>query len=201
MYDDEAFADQVAQLARGLEQRPLVGGLTAWTQIPEYAATWLGYVSGALLLRLDRIESLRPLIQQNWTNPNEYTEPLVWLPGELSGALGEALVEGPGGQQRWLSPGWEFLTQSPATMDWLRERYPELFTKHEPRHSIAQFDLLLVLGYGMREHPAAAFFTLAGDAATQFAARIHRDEVLRRRVAPPGPGCRRLDRWVLGRLG
>jgi hypothetical protein len=183
MYDDEAFAGEVAHLARGLEQRSLAGGLVAWTQIAEFAATWLGYVIGALLIKLDKIESLGPLVNQNRSEHGGYTAPLVFLPGELSHKLGQVLVEGPGGGSAWLAPGWEFLTSSLTTMDWLRERYPELFAEQEPRRSMGQFDLLLVLGYGVREHRAAGFFALASDAAPELASRMHHHEPLRRRVA------------------
>jgi hypothetical protein len=183
MYDDDGLASEGKQLARQLERQPRFSGLTAWIEIAEYAATWLGYVLGALLVSLDKVESIRPLVEQTWTNRNNYTEPLVYLPGELGHALGEALVDGPGGGSRWLSPAWEFLTGSLRDMDWLRDRYPELFAEHEPRRSMAQFDLLLAIGYGIREVRAAAFFTLASDSATQFAARLHHDTDLRRRMA------------------
>lgn len=183
MYDEDGLGSEVSQLARGLERRPVMSGLSAWIEIAEYAATWLGYVCGALLVSLDKIESLKPLIKQTWTDRSAHTEPLVFLPGSLGHGLGEALVEAPGGGSQWLAPGWEFLARSLTNMEWLRERYPELFAESEPRRSMAQLDLLLVLGYGANEHRAAAFFTLGGDGASAFAARMHRDETVRRRIA------------------
>lgn len=86
-------------------------------------------------------------------------------------------------QQRWLSPGWEFLTTSLEPMDWLRDRYPELFAEGEPRRSMAQFDMLLCIQYGLVDHRALAFFELARDASTEFALRLHRDTRLRERIA------------------
>jgi hypothetical protein len=68
-------------------------------------------------------------------------------------------------------------------MDWLRKRYAELFSEYEPRRSIAQFDLLVVLGYGVRQHRSAAFFTLASDSAAAFGTRVRRDDLVRPRVA------------------
>jgi hypothetical protein len=179
LYEGERFADELRHLARALERRPLAGGLTAWLEIPEWAATWLGYVCGALLVRLDRLEDLRPLLATMWTNRHNVTQPLVYLPGQLGHSFGEALVEG-----NWLSPAWEFLTgASLEPMDWLGERYPELFGENEPRASMAQFDVILCIHYGVTGQDAIAYFTLGSGASTDFALRMHRSPSLRERVA------------------
>jgi hypothetical protein len=73
-------------------------------------------------------------------------------------------------------------SRSIEPMDWLRERYPEFFADGEPRRGMAQFDVLLCLAYGLGDHRAAAFFTLSSGAATEYAARIHDDPGLKRRV-------------------
>ncbi len=70
-------------------------------------------------------------------------------------------------------------------MDWLRDRYPELYADQEPRRSMAQVDLVLTLGYRTQEHRAGAFFTLAGDTAPDFASRMHPNETLRRSASSP----------------
>jgi hypothetical protein len=68
-------------------------------------------------------------------------------------------------------------------MDWLRERYPELFAEGEPRCSTGQFDMLVCIRCGLIEHRAIAFFDLASDGAAEFALRLHRDARLRERIA------------------
>jgi hypothetical protein len=180
LYADEQFAHEVAQLSRTLERRPLVGGYTIWAELGEWAVAWIGYVCGALLVKLERYDAIRPLLSSTWTNRNGYAEQLVWLPGETGHALGLALA--PQGQ-RWISPGWEFLTGSLESMDWLRERYPELFADGEPGRSMGQFDMLVCIWCGVIDHRALAFFHLARDAATEFALRMRRDDALRGRIA------------------
>jgi hypothetical protein len=180
LYAPDRFAYEIAQLSRTLERRPLSGGYTIWAELGEWAVAWLGYVCGALLVRLERYEPLTPLLTSTWTSQNGHSEQLVWLPGETGHALGVALA--PQGQ-RWLSPTWEFLTGSLQSMDWFRERYPELFSEDEPRRSMAQFDMLLCIQCGLVDHRALAFFELARDASTEFALRLHRDQRLRERIA------------------
>jgi hypothetical protein len=191
LYDEDRFAHELEQLSRTLERRPLAGGYTIWAGLSEWAVAWLGYVCGALLVRLGRYEALVPLLTSTWTSRNGHTEQLVWLPGETGHALGVALA--PEGQ-RWLSPAWEFITRSLASMDWLRERYPELFAEGEPRRSMGQFDMLMCIRCGVIGHRAIAFFHLAGVAAGDFALRLHRDTPLRERIgAVFGLTCEEFD--------
>jgi len=180
LHDPKRFADEIEQLSRALERRPLSGGYTIWAELGQWAVAWLGYVCAAVLVRLERYEALVPLLTSTWTSRNGYTEQLIWLPGETGHALGVALA--PQGQ-RWLSPAWEFLTGSLAPMDWLGERYPELFAEGEPRRSMGQFDMLVCIRCGLIEHRALAFFDLASDAAAEFALRLHRNARLRERIA------------------
>ncbi|MDQ6805621.1 MAG: SIR2 family protein [Actinomycetota bacterium] len=180
LHDIDRFDYEIGQLSRTLERRPLSGGFTVWSELGDWAASWLGYVSGALLVRLERYEALAPLLTSTWTDRNGYTEQLVWLPGETGHTLGVALA--PQGQ-RWLSPAWEFLTSSLETMDWLCDRYPELFAEGEPRRSMGQFDMLVCIRCGLIEHRAIAFFSLASDGAAEFSLRLHRDARLRERIA------------------
>jgi hypothetical protein len=179
LYDAERFSKEVQSLARALERRPLIGGFQAWIDLPEYAATWLGYVLGALLIRLERYEALSPLLQQTWTNRYDTTEPLIWLPGEAGNTFGLALAP----EGNWLSPAWEHITRSLSAFIWLQERYPELSVDPEPRRSMAQFDLLICLHLGLIEHRALAYFSLANGAAEELALRLHSDVRLRERVA------------------
>lgn len=181
LHDGDAFAREVAQLARGLERRPLTGVYTAWSELPHYAATWLGYVVGALLVHLERVDHLAPLLDQTWKTLHGDTERLVWLPGEIQNVVGTSMTREDG--QRWLSPGWEYLARSLKPLTWLEERYPELFGADEPRHSMARFDFLICLASGLAEHRAVPFYTLGGGAAEDFALRVHDDPVLRARVA------------------
>lgn len=181
VHDADALSAEFARLARGLEGRELSGGYIAWAELPRYAATWLGYVVGALLIRLERFEHLTPLLKQESTDRNGYTENVVWLPGETQHVIGLAMTQDDG--QRWLSPGWEHLHRSIGPMSWLHERYPELFVKQEPRRSMAQFDFVLSLAYGFNEHCAAGFYSLGSGGAEELALRLHNDASLRSRVA------------------
>ncbi len=139
---------------------------------------------GALLMRLEHYEGVRPLLETTWTDRNGTSEPLVFLPGEFGHHLGIALVEPPSPRSNWLSPGWEFLTlHSIASSDWLRERYPELYGDGEPRRSMSTFDVLMCLALGLRDHRAIAFFVLGNQAPEEFALRLYRDPRLRARIA------------------
>jgi hypothetical protein len=180
LHAPDRFAHEVEQLSRTLERRPVLGGYTIWTELAEWAVTWLGYVCGALLVRLERYEALKPLLVSTWTDPNGYTQRLVWLPGETGQALGVALAPE---DQRWLSPGWEFLTRSLESVAWLRERYPELLAEGEPRRSMGQFDMFLCIQCGIVGHRSIAFFELARNASAEFALRLYRDSRLRERIA------------------
>lgn len=82
LYDQDRFAHEIEQLSRTLERRPLSDGYTIWAELSEWAVAWLGYVCGALLVRLERYESLVPLLTSTWTSRSGYTEQVVWLPGD-----------------------------------------------------------------------------------------------------------------------
>lgn len=181
LYDDDRFASEVDHLARALERAPRLGGLTMWIELAEWSVTWLGYVCGALLVRLDHVEAMRPLLRATWTDVNGHEEPLVWLPGETGHQFGTLVT--PESGRRWLAPGWEFLARSLESFDWLRERYPELFADREPRASMAMFDVVMCIRYGAMGHRAAAFFALGGEASVDYARRLHGDARLRERVA------------------
>ena len=108
-------------------------------------------------------------------------EYLVWLPGETQQAIGISMTREDG--QRWLAPGWVHLTRSLAPMAWLTERYPELHSDQEPQRSMAQFDFLMCLAYGLDNHRAVGWYSLGGAAAGDLALQLHDDVVLRTRVA------------------
>jgi hypothetical protein len=183
LYRPETFTAEVERMTRALEGGPLLGGLSVWLEIPQYSATWLGYICGALLVNLDRLEPLGSLLSARWRDVNGYSEPLVHLPGSLSHELGRALVPPPPNGGGWVAPGWEFLHQSVATMDWLTERYPELTREGEPRRSLGQFDVLAVIAAGLQHSNAGAFFTLAGDSPLELASQLYRDDARRQLVA------------------
>jgi hypothetical protein len=181
IHDGERFAAEVGRLARGLERRPVTGGFPAWTAMPRFAATWLGYVVGALLVRLERFENLGPVLRQTWVDRYGTAEPVVWFPGETQDVFGRAMAED---GARWLSFGWEHLTGSLDSAQWLRERYPELYGENEPRRSMAQFDLLLCMNLGLLQaQRLVAYYSLGSGAAEELAFRLHADTRLRERMA------------------
>jgi hypothetical protein len=182
LYDEASFTAELRALDRSLEPRPLRGGLTLWIELAE-CATWIGYVCGALLVRLEQFERLQPLLQTTWTDRNGGLQPLVWLPGETSHNVGVATVDSPGEQQRWIAPAFEYLSRALVGIGWLEERYPELYAAREPRRSLAQFDLLLCIAYGFMDHRAVSFFVLDCEGAADLALRLHRDVELRTAVA------------------
>jgi hypothetical protein len=155
-----------------------MGGYEVWVSLPEYAAAWLGYVTGAVIMRLERYDSLRPLLQETWTNPNEYTERVVWLPSSTGDLFGQRLVDG-----NWLSFNWEHPVSSLRPLRWLSERYPELNQDAEPRKSMAQFDLVMCLYLVLNGMRAVAFYSLGSGGAEELARRIHRDLALRTKIA------------------
>lgn len=182
LYAPETFTVETHALARMLERQPARSGLTLLAHLPEWCATWLGYLVGALLVRLERFDCLAPLLRTTWTNSNGYTEPLVFLPGEASNHIGEAMTPHPSGQS-WIAPAFEYLSRAIDGMHWLEERYPELYVEGELRKSLAAFDMLLVIGHGLLERRTAAFFLLGSDAVSSLALRLHRDEALRSQIA------------------
>lgn len=178
LYDAEQFGVEIRDLGRLLSSRPLRGGYVFWSALAEWSCSWLGYVCGALFLRLDRIEPLGPLVSTTWTDPNEYEQPLVWLPaGDVGRGFGQLMVEG-----NWLAPGWEHLVRTLEPMNWLRDRYPELYEEGEPRRSMGHFDLAYCVYMGHASNRVIAFFALAHVAG--WARRVHRDAGLRARLAP-----------------
>ena len=180
LHDESRFAGQVHELARGLERRQPRAGYDAWNELPRFGATWLGYVIGGLMMRLDRIEPVGSLVCTTWVTRYNRPELLVWLPGDAADLLGGALA--PAGH-RWHSFAWEFLTRSLGGLSWLRERYPELCEEHEPRRGMTQFDLVLCLHNSLIEHRSLALFVLGGEAANEMALRLHGDAGLRGRIA------------------
>ncbi len=180
LHDDERFAGQVLELARTIERQPLRAGYEAWNALPRFGAAWLGYVVGALLMRLERIEPLGPLARAAWTSRSYgYNELLVSLPGEAADVLARALAP----EGRWLSSLWEFLIRTLDGVSWFRERYPELSAPHEPRRSMAQFDLVVGLRDSLVGEHNLAFFVLDSEASNELAMRLHDDATLRGRVA------------------
>lgn len=178
MHHPEQFGVEIQDLARMLSRRAVRGGYVVWNGIPEWACSWLAYVCGAALIRLDRLEALEPLLSTTWVNPNEFEEQLVWLPaGDVARVFGQTMIEG-----NWLSPAWEHLTASIGSMDWLRERYPELYEDGEPRLSMGQFDLAYCIYLGHGDRRAIPFFSLSP--AGGWARRLHHDAALRARLAP-----------------
>jgi len=181
LYDDDALADQTSKLARSLERRPSFNGFTAWTELPEYAATWLGSVVGALLTHLERLDHLRPVLTQRWTDQNGRRRFLLGLAGETQHVIGTSMTRTDTRQAR--EPGWAHWIRSLDAMAWLEERYPELYGDGEPQRSLAQFDFLLCLAYGFAGERAIAWFGLSRGAAEDLALRLHDNPRLRERLA------------------
>jgi hypothetical protein len=178
LHHAEQFGAEIRDLARMLASRPLRGRYVFWNELGEWSCAWLGYVCGALFLRLDRIESLGPLFSTTWTHPNEYEEPIVWLPaGDVGRGFGQLMVEG-----NWLSPPWEHLVRSLEPLDWLRDAYPELYEEGEPRRSMGNFDLAYCIYMGNAGNRVIPFFALAQ--VEGLARRVHRDAGLRARLGP-----------------
>lgn len=156
LHAPEQFAVEIGELGRTLERRGTRGGYTFWLSLSEWACAWVGYLCGALLVRLDRLENLRPLITATWSNANEYVQHVVWLPGDVGHNFGQLLVDG-----NWLSPVWEHLIWSIGPLEWLRERYPELYAEDEPRRSLTAFDLLYAIH--LTSEWSAPFYSSAVD--------------------------------------
>jgi hypothetical protein len=178
IHSPDRFGAEVERLARSLERVPLAGGVTLWLESPEYAAAWLAYVAGALLTRVEQFMSVASILSQAWTDRNGHSEQLAWLPNELGDRFGRDLVEG-----NWISPTWTHLTRSLAGMDWLEERYPELYATDEPGVSLSHFDMLNCIWLGTHNHRAVAFFELSRAGSGEFARLLHVDSRLRGRVA------------------
>jgi hypothetical protein len=177
LHHAEQFEAEIRDLARMLASRPLQGGYVFWNELAEWSCAWLGYVCGDVLMRLDRIEPLEPLLSTTWIGPNEWEEPLVFLPaGDVGRGFGQLMVEG-----NWLSPAWEHLVRTLEPLDWLRERYPELYEDGEPRRSMGQFDLAYSIYVGHAGSSVIPFFALAP--VEGWARRVHRDAGLRARLA------------------
>lgn len=178
LHHRELFAAEVEDLSRTLARRPLSGGYVLWNELAEWACSWLGYVSGAVLVRLDRLESLAPLLSATWSDPSGYEEHLLWLPaGDVAAAFGKTMVDG-----NWISPGWEHIVRTLEPMDWLRERYPELYEEGEPRLSMGQFDLAYSIFLSHAERRAVGYFQLAEVGG--WARRLHTDARMRARLTP-----------------
>jgi hypothetical protein len=186
LHRPDRFADELLALARQLEDqdRRLLGGSDTWTGMAKFAAAWLGYITGALLMLHERWEAVRPLVAQTWFSEGGYEEPVVDLRGAFGHQVGSALA--PKGAN-WLSQTWEFVTQSLGPSTWLSEPYPELTGDGQPRSAMVQFDLLCCLARGAAGHNSRAFFTLSGgesrQSSVEFAQRLHRDERMRNAVS------------------
>jgi hypothetical protein len=177
LYEEERLSREFEQIALALERQREAGGLSR--ELRHFGATWIGYVLGATLMRLDRVEALRPLMEQSWDDRG-LDDQVVWLPGDIGHHLGEALA--PSGT-RWLSSVWEFITRSLEDREWWSERYPELAGDNAMRRSMAEFDLVYSMWLGAHDRRDVAYFVLGSGSATELARRLHRDARFRTRVA------------------
>ena len=183
LHDPPRFQAEIAAVVRQLECRRVMSGYDHyWAQAEEFGVAWLGYMTGALLVRHERWPTLSPLLSGTWSTEDGYAKPVVDLTGDLAYELGSSLA--PTGHT-WLSATWEFIAASLTPLSWVSARYPELFIEGEPRSSLVQFDLLLCLAHGGVGRDSMAFFTLAGDDRShiKLATRLYRDKPTRDAVA------------------
>jgi hypothetical protein len=96
MHDGQRFRVELDRLSRVMgESARGRGGYTAWTEMAEFAAAWVGYVCGALLVGSGRLEDLQQLVDAAKVDDAGYVEPLVWLFGGSPFTIGELLAQGP----------------------------------------------------------------------------------------------------------
>jgi hypothetical protein len=80
-YAPDRFAPEARSLVDLLEERPVVGGYTEWTEFLDWSTWWLGYVAGAFALSQEAWPALKPLLAARFTEINEPTSPVgrhIW---------------------------------------------------------------------------------------------------------------------------
>lgn len=181
LHRPDALADEIRSMTGWASSMPLRSGLTAWVQAWQLPFWVIGMTVGAIVVRLERYAALSGIFTAGWTDPNGYRTRFVGPPGDLGTAV--AANFGPEGQ--WLFPEWQWLISDLPAKDWLASRYPDWLSRDgEPGRSFVEFSLLLDIAAGLQgEDHRIAWWSIDTQTAVRFAQRLHRDLVLRSRIA------------------
>jgi hypothetical protein len=185
MHDTEMLAEEMGALATLKSRQPVRDGYTFWTTLLDWGAWWIGNAVGSYLMELGRYEGLGAVHEPRTTElTGGGSEPLVGsFPGEAGGIIGEAMMKQVD-DRRYYAPAWESLRRDLAELPLLRERYPELVGGNDqPVGSLVEFDFVTNIALGLSGERALSHWTLGERAAEAFAARLHGDARLRKRLA------------------
>lgn len=181
LHAPDALQGEMVAMGRGSASLP-DGGYVAWQELSAAAATWLGYVLGAVIVRCGEWKAARSLLEPMRWDALGRGRPLVLLMGSAVANVGQAMAP-PNERSGWLSPFWEYMTRSLADRPWIAERYPELGAEGEPRASMSLFDLLVCINAARQDAGVLPHFDLTQGVARRFARQMRGDADLRKEVA------------------
>jgi hypothetical protein len=184
LHRSEALADEIRAMTSWASSVRPRNGLVVWVQGWQLPFWVIGMTVGALAVRFERCGALSGIFSAGWTDPNGYRTRFVGPPGDLGKVV--AANFGPKAQNgQWLFPEWQWLITDLPTKEWLASRYPDWLSRDgEPARSFVEFSLLLDIASGLRgEDHRVAWWSIDSVTATRFAQRLHRDPVLRARIA------------------
>jgi hypothetical protein len=183
-YAPDSFGREIRSLLDLLENRPLEGGYTAWSELLDWATWWIGYSCGAFALFQECWPALAAGLSAKFSNPNEREQHLVEPVRESIGHNLGAFAMGRLSDQRWLVPRWEHLTWSLSNCRVLQERWPEFLQGQNPAlPALYNFDFLVSLRTGAEGGQPIAHWTMPHGGAVQIARRLRNDPRYRSTVS------------------
>ena len=184
MYASDRFGEEIRSLADFKERQPLHGGYTFGRRL------WTGSSGGSATRSVHSrfaITASTPSRRYSPRRPATATAHAIpscrRSPGAEATRSARAVMARDSNQQ-WLSPAWEALNRAIAESEFIAERYPEYLSgEHEPRASLEDFDFVVSIAMGLRDHRAAAHWKMSHSGAEAFARRLHHDARYRGQLA------------------
>lgn len=169
VHQPEELEAAVTHLAGAIERQPVRGGYTHWLHPAQYGAWFIGYATGALLVRLGRWRALGALLTTTYQDDG-YTERLLYDVGPTGRGIGD--LHQADGNTRFIAPYWEHLHTALSGFDWLVERYPELFSgEDQPRANLSAFDLIAFAVAGARGDRVLGYWSMSRGGTVEDVAR------------------------------